>query len=603
MKPSNRGSISVFIILILVSVILFEFVLLDVGQSMMLNHQLDQLSESSLRSIHTKYDKSLADYGLYGIVNFNEKKKELINQLKSNEINNSNKIFSNITDIKIENFSSISLLSEINVLQAQIIKEMKWRAPLEWSFVAIDKIKQSNSRENIDQSGAIAELSRKIENKLNDYHKSYIELDDLVNGLLGNMGEIDTYCKSSKISINQLEKETNYASFIARWNIYVIELKLKQTIFNQQIEKIIGKLDNLKNAHEELEKELDNAYFSSNPKELLISDSYFNQLKLESKEMQSIISGMSSLINSIEHLMGSDFTNRKQELLGSIDELQRASDLTFAFHTSEFSRFNDAANNRLFRQRESRKQISRNISELKSILNSCQNTGNQFDFSGDKMNSNDIGIEALKKTGSTLKSFEVFTNHFYISEYVLNKFNYRTFNGSKENSFNHTHKLYNYELEKVIYGYDTCEANQSFATSEIFLTRLAIRITEELINGTYKVAISPWTAFIEIVAKASYLALADTKKLVRGEEVIFSVMSQTTIKLNYLDYLRFYLYTQNNTKDTLMSIKELIELNTGIPFHEVSTATHLVVTMKRSRQSIISTWGSNKGAAEAKFSY
>ena len=52
-----------------------------------------------------------------------------------------------------------------------------------------------------------------------------------------------------------------------------------------------------------------------------------------------------------------------------------------------------------------------------------------------------------------------------------------------------------------------------------------------------------------------------------------------------------------------MSVQELIELNTGVQFHEVSTASHLVVTMKRSRRSVISTWGTNKGVAEAKFSY
>lgn len=603
MKSSNRGSISVFIIFILISVILFEFVLLDVGQSMMLNHQLDQLSESSLRSIHAEYDKSLSEYGLYGINNIDEKKNKLIKQMKSNNINNSNKIFSSIIDIKIEKFSSTSFLNDINVLQSQILNEMKWRAPLEWSFVAIDKLKQSNPSEAIEKSVKIAEFSKEFEKKLDNYYKTYIELDNLVNELFGNNGLIDSYCESSKISLGKLEKETNYAAFITLWNIYVLEMKLKQPQFNLQIEKFMSKLDTLKNLHEELQKELVNIEFSTYPQQLLISESYFNKIKLSTKEIQSLISGMSSLINSIDHLVGSDFTNRKQELLNSIGEVLQAIGLIFAYHNSEFTIINNGVNDRLASQKESKNLISRNISELKSVLHSCQNIDNQFEFTGNLMNSNEIGMEALKKTESIFKSIEVFTNHLYVSEFALNKFNYRTFNGSKEKSFNQTHKLYNYELEKVIYGYNSCEESQSLASSEIFLTRLAIRVAEELMNGTYKVAVSPWTAFIEIVAKSSYLALEDTKKLVRGEAVQFWVNTKSIIKLNYLDYLRFYLYVQKNTKDTLLSIQKLIELNTRVQFHNVSTATHLVVSMKRTQQSIISAWGTNNGVAEAKFSY
>lgn len=215
---------------------------------------------------------------------------------------------------------------------------------------------------------------------------------------------------------------------------------------------------------------------------------------------------------------------------------------------------------------------------------------NQVQGSGD--NGVSFGLDDADK--STTKSMDLLgalgdlllsaRNELYLNEYVLTKYNYRTFgieqkpSGEikKERTLNSpdSHNLFNQEVEYMIYGFSSCGSNLSSAYGEMFAIRFAIRTLEELSDPKNKLLGigSPFLVLLTAAAKGAVKAYSDMEELTNGKAVpISSKITGSAFTFTYKDYLRLFLFLHSNDKKLMSRMQALIELNTNVDLATVPT--------------------------------
>ena len=168
-----------------------------------------------------------------------------------------------------------------------------------------------------------------------------------------------------------------------------------------------------------------------------------------------------------------------------------------------------------------------------------------------------------------------FRDELYLNEYALSKFNYRTFGKEKDGtgqpkkiaalSEPERHPLQYQEAEYILYGFDSCPKNQSAAYAELFAFRLAVRMTESLLEPKRELLTfgHPLLTVLWAAAEGAVRAFDDMTDLVNGAEVPLSDKLSGTITLNYKDYLRIFMMLHGSDRDMMARMQSLIELNTG----------------------------------------
>jgi hypothetical protein len=188
---------------------------------------------------------------------------------------------------------------------------------------------------------------------------------------------------------------------------------------------------------------------------------------------------------------------------------------------------------------------------------------------------------------SLISSFEALLtdvrDEFYMDEYAISKFNYRTLGlekdisgkikESKETSRPESHPLSNQELEYLLYGSNSCLGNYSMAYAEMFAFRLAVGTAESLLEPQIEALNlgSPLLVLLAAVAEGAIKAQSDMVKLVQGDAVPLAKKLGSIVTLTYKDYLRVFFLMHSRDSVLLSRMQALIQLNTGTDLQESST--------------------------------
>ncbi|NHN30711.1 hypothetical protein G9U52_12795 [Paenibacillus sp. S3N08] len=174
-------------------------------------------------------------------------------------------------------------------------------------------------------------------------------------------------------------------------------------------------------------------------------------------------------------------------------------------------------------------------------------------------------------------------DEFYVDEYALSKFNYRTLGmekdlggnikQSKEASRPDSHPLTNQEVEYLLYGANSCLGNYSLAYGEMFAFRLAIGTAEALLEPHIQAMNvgSPLLVLLAAVAEGAVKAQLDMVKLVQGDAVPLAKKLGSLVTLTYKDYLRIFLLLHSRDEVLLSRMQALIQLNTGMDLLQSTT--------------------------------
>ncbi|UUZ94635.1 hypothetical protein LJK87_08970 [Paenibacillus sp. P25] len=193
------------------------------------------------------------------------------------------------------------------------------------------------------------------------------------------------------------------------------------------------------------------------------------------------------------------------------------------------------------------------------------------------------GLSAMKLVASLGDLLTDVRDEFYVDEFAVSKFNYRTLGlekdasgavkVSKELSRPEQHPLSGQEVEYLLYGSSTCAGNQSFAYAEMFAFRLAVGMTEAMLKPRNEMlaAGSPPLVVLVAVAEGAVQAQKDMSKLIQGETVPLSKELGSALMLGYKDYLRLFLLLHSREATLLSRMQAPLQLNTGMDLNRTTT--------------------------------
>lgn len=411
---------------------------------------------------------------------------------------------------------------------------------------------------------------------------------------------------------------------IARYTALSLEIKSEVQSDDGQVQeyetRIKEHLDEAKQRNRDLREELGSGRSeegtggNSLPVERLLSgldlpDDYFDRYQTSMASAAAAFHGFRRQLESTSMFREAPFARLledndryKQLLLKFFDE----------FSSSEEKRMAD--NTRVQKQKsEQKKNLQSVLNEAGSQLFGCrsgagssayerlQGNGDVPGLYAKYMNYNDLAapVEQDPQLGDAahagkisfdlidrlLAALQTARDELYVDEYALTKFNFRTIGAGSEGQAPaeaglDDHALKAQEVEYVLYGKYSCEANYASAYAEMFGIRLAVRTLEAMTEPRSKVmqAASPGLALLTILAEAAGKAYEDMKQLLAGESVPLINKLGDRVKLGYKDYLRLFLLIHSDDAKTMARMQALIELNTGRDLTRLTTYLQGTVT-------------------------
>lgn len=191
MIKKHKGGISIFLIIIVMSTVIFGGVFVDLTRVLVAKNRVRTATESAVRSTLADYsDKLVSEWGLFGIntndtdMNANFKKYLESNLDVSNKENKANLLHYEIVNASV---TSSKNLGNPAVFQEKINEYSKYRAPVNLCLGTIDKFKAIFSKNDTPEISIDVEGT--IENKVGNITKSFGGLKDIKTSLSKEVSE------------------------------------------------------------------------------------------------------------------------------------------------------------------------------------------------------------------------------------------------------------------------------------------------------------------------------------------------------------------------------------------------------------------------------
>lgn len=215
---SERGSVSIYLIIILTAIFFLNAVLIDFARILAANNQADKATKAALRSVFSAYDTQLYEsYGLFGLTNDSEE--EIFLEAINKNLYVPHEGFTFI-DLKLDeasvNLAKDHYLVDHTVYEQQILEEMKYIAPITLTEELIDSFTSFTP---------MMEEATKTTKALNDVSKLYEERQELLN-------EAVKYQQESTDLYNEMNNFESISAYINDYGSYVDNLNEYKKIKN-----------------------------------------------------------------------------------------------------------------------------------------------------------------------------------------------------------------------------------------------------------------------------------------------------------------------------------------------------------------------------------
>lgn len=206
---NQRGAVSIFLLLLFLAIFFFHAVFIDYARVLVAMKQSEANLKQGTRSVMSAYDVVLKElYGLYGTT---EKDQEAM-LLELLQLNTPSKpVFFNVLDFEYDE-ESIEVafersLGEAAVFEQQILEEMKYKAPIDFTLKLIDKMSPI--------SIALGEASSTLK-ALQDMQELYEEREQLLRDMLSKQQEA-----YERIHSDMYELMTTQETIYSQYSSYV----------------------------------------------------------------------------------------------------------------------------------------------------------------------------------------------------------------------------------------------------------------------------------------------------------------------------------------------------------------------------------------------
>lgn len=139
----ENGAVSIYVIIVTLLLFIFNAVLIDFARIMVAEHQVEQAAKAAIRSSFSAFNKDVQDKGLF-VINDQGKEspQEIFEKVFKENLNIEDEKYFKFVNTKMEsaNFTSNveRSFANVEIVKHQILEEMKYKAPIEFSLVIID---------------------------------------------------------------------------------------------------------------------------------------------------------------------------------------------------------------------------------------------------------------------------------------------------------------------------------------------------------------------------------------------------------------------------------------------------------------------------------
>lgn len=283
---SERGAVSVYLIMIIVPIFLFQAVLIDFARVKLAEKETESAVKAAARSVMSSFDTDLQAMGLYGLGIPQEKSEEDFRTVFANNLSGqvSTGAF-HYVDTKPTapggRVTPVYALASHVIFERQVLEDMKIKAPIEYTLEITDKFRKTGTKAPFQLgsqfSKETAELEKLIdqrENALDEawqsteelhgktslYHTYYqsriTELDNLaaqigihtVDEVRNEIVQVESQMKSVQASIREIDMSIAAISQAGSSNLAGLRsiLESRQAL-GEQVQTLSQKLNDLQN--------------------------------------------------------------------------------------------------------------------------------------------------------------------------------------------------------------------------------------------------------------------------------------------------------------------------------------------------------------------
>ena len=148
---SDRGAVTIYTILIIVPLFLFQAVLIDFVRVKVAPLEAEQAIKAASRSVLSSYDKQLLSYGIFGLKANKDEQLTIANQVisKHGTSKRGNETFRWLIlkpDSEKTIINNLYTLADHRILRQQILEEMKYKAPIEFTRNVVTKLDKKSKK-------------------------------------------------------------------------------------------------------------------------------------------------------------------------------------------------------------------------------------------------------------------------------------------------------------------------------------------------------------------------------------------------------------------------------------------------------------------------
>ncbi|GIP32680.1 hypothetical protein [Paenibacillus sp. J2TS4] len=177
---ARDGSVSVYLIVIIVPIFLFHAVLIDFIRVKLVERETEAAHQAAIRSVLSRFDRELQNYGLFGIAGSEEENRQLFQSVLDYNLTTSedDSVFryldtrSEPDDIRLR---PLFTLANHVVFRQQMLEDMKYKAPIEFTVELLDRFKKSGIAGQLQQSAKFYEHANEIEQKIRPWNDALEE--------------------------------------------------------------------------------------------------------------------------------------------------------------------------------------------------------------------------------------------------------------------------------------------------------------------------------------------------------------------------------------------------------------------------------------------
>ncbi|OAS16241.1 hypothetical protein [Paenibacillus oryzisoli] len=209
---TENGTVSVYLILIIVPIFLFQAVLIDFARIKVAEKETESAIQASARSVMSSFNPELQKRGLYGMGLSQEASEKLLNDVFARNVSSgvSANTFKFINTKAVDGalrVTPVYTLASHVIFEEQLLEDMKLKAPIEFTLEIVDKFQKSGVREPFHTSSQFVKDADAIEKLIGQRESLLDEAWQRAEELHGRTTEFHGYYRTRVAELDKFAGE------------------------------------------------------------------------------------------------------------------------------------------------------------------------------------------------------------------------------------------------------------------------------------------------------------------------------------------------------------------------------------------------------------